>query len=380
MLRSSSPLSAAARALGLVAALSFAPAFAQDCQLAVRADRLAIAPGETARVHVFARFPVSAYAFASAQFRVLADLAGWLVVSSGVVIGDDVLNINVSQSHQPFLGVFADPTNPRNIWTGQFQPSDWTPRLVRFESSPIAFSVYPSMLTSTTAPCVADPTRDYLLVNPQRVARFGVAPGEGTTIQRTGLSQIRAQGPGVSAGVLIGLLLPAVQKGEEGPRFVLRSGTPLEQVEQSLVPAPDVEPHPVTVLAWARTSGTSAGGLRVNAGDVHGVEFRFFRGGVRVGATAGTRGGLFCALPELPSTYSSRILHDRRAGRTHVVGRGEFAREQTLSIPGLGAVVCDAIEAHAVQNNLKQIGIGMHVYETSGPRTVNVLLLDGSVR
>ncbi|MBL8901546.1 MAG: hypothetical protein JNM84_28220 [Planctomycetes bacterium] len=380
MLRSSSSFSVAARVFGLAAALSFAPALAQDCQLAVRADRLAIAPGEIARVHVFARFPVSAYAFASAQFRVFADLAGWLVVSSGVVIGDDVFNINVSQNHQPFLGVIADPSNPRNIWTGQFQPSDWTPRLVRFESSPIAFSVYPNLLTPTTAPCVADPTRDYLLVNPQRVARFGVAPGEGTAIQRTGLSQIRAQGPGASAGILIGLLLPAVQKGEEGPRFVLRSGTPLEQVEQSLVPAPDVEAHPVAVLAWARTNGSSAGGVRVSAGDIHGVEFQFFRGGVRVGSTAGARGALVCALPELPRTYSSRILHDRRAGRTHVVGRGEFAREQTLSIPGLGAIVCDTIEAHAVQHNLKQLGIGMHVYETRGPGTVNVALLDGSVR
>jgi hypothetical protein len=378
MIRSSTPLSHAARALGLAAALSFAPAFAQDCQLAVRAGKLVLYPGQGTAVDVFARFPVSAHAFASSQFRVLADLPAWLAVSAGVVVGDDVLNINASQLHQPFLGVLADPTNPLRIWNGKYEPSDWSPRLVRFETTPLSFSYYPSPLTPSTASCIAEPTRDYVLVNPLPVARFGVAPGEGTSIQRTGPNQFRAQT--ASPALLIGLLLPAVQASEEGPRLVVRSSTPPERVEQSLVADRTVLPHPVTVLAWARTSGSAPGGLRVSAGDVQGVEFHFLRGGGHVQVFSGTTGELPCALPELPIAYGSRVVHDRRAGQTRVIGVGRFDREQTLSIPGLGAVVCDTIEVHAVQHNLRQIAIAAHAYEIAGPSGVNVLLMDGSVR
>ncbi|MBK9387502.1 MAG: hypothetical protein IPN34_22030 [Planctomycetes bacterium] len=378
MLRFSSSLSVAARALGLAAALASTPAFAQDCQLVVRAGKLALYPGQSMPVEVFARFHSSAHAFASAQFRVLADLPAWLGVSAGAIIGDDVLNISASQLHQPFLGVFADASNPLRIWSGAFQPASWTPRLVRFETTPLSFATYPSKLTPSTASCVADPTRDFVLVNPISVARFGVAPGDGTSIQRTGLNQFRAQS--TSPAILIGLLLPAVQSSEEEPRVILRSSTPPERVEQTLVAERTVLPHPVTVLAWARVNGPSTSGIHVSAGDVRAVEYHFLRGGAHVRVFSGNSNDLNCALPELPIAYGSRVVHDRAARQTRIVGSGEFGSEQTLSVPGLGMVLCDAIEVHVVQHNLKQLAIGAHSYEIAGPSGVNVALMDGSVR
>ena len=104
------------------------PAAAQDCRLQIRAMKEVLWPGQSTDVEVFARFSPSAYAFASAQFDVLADIPAWTSASAGTIAGSDVVRIDVSQAHQPWLGVFADPSNPLLIWRGTFQPASTTPR------------------------------------------------------------------------------------------------------------------------------------------------------------------------------------------------------------------------------------------------------------
>src|SRR5262245_13046484 len=120
---------------------------ATDCKLSVSASDTTLMPGELAEFDVWAHFPATAYAFASADFEVSASSAGWSAVSSGVVAGADVNNISASQLHQPFAGIFADPANPLEIWRGIYRPLSYEPRYVTIKAVPSAFSYYPSMLT-----------------------------------------------------------------------------------------------------------------------------------------------------------------------------------------------------------------------------------------
>jgi hypothetical protein len=379
-IRSTSAASARALALavGLFGACATAPATAQDCQLVVQSGKLVLMPGDSTPVQVFARFPPTAHAFASAQLRVLADIPAWLNASAGVIAGSDVVNIQVGQVHQPFLGVLADPSNPLRIWTGTFQPSSWVPRIVQVETSPLAFSYYPSKLTGSTAPCEAQATREWIFVNPQPIGQSRVAPGEGTRIVRTGPNEFRAEG--VQERIMIGQLLPAVQAAREAARAEIGPNPALDLLSMALVPERTAISHATTVLAWARVNGSPVPGCRATSADAASFEFHAFRGGVSVAAIDAPSGELPCGLQELPLRFGSRVRHDRRAGRTRVIGRAEFAREQTLLVPGRTPIVCDTLEVHAVQHNLKQIAIGAHVFEGTGASGVQVVLLDGSVR
>lgn len=214
---------------------------AADCGLSIAASPLVIRTGQTARVDVFAHFPASGYAFASSDFDVLATAPSWPAVSDGVVVGDDVLGVNAVQIHNPFGGALADPANPLRVWSGQFSPVSDLPALITFSAIPSDFFYYPSPLTPSTAECEADSGKGYLFVNPARLGRFGAAPGDGTSMEVVGDSVIAE--PDAEEAILIGLLLPAVQKVRVG---VIPDGAP-----DDLAVEVHVGPRPTSIQSTA---------------------------------------------------------------------------------------------------------------------------------
>lgn len=222
---------------------TLASASAADCGLSIAASPLVIRTGQTARVDVFAHFPASGYAFASSDFDVLATAPSWPAVSGGVVVGDDVLGVNAVQIHNPFGGSLADPANPLRVWSGQFSPVSDLPELITFSAIPSDFFYYPSPLTPSAAECEPDSGKGYLFVNPARLGRFGVAPGEGTSMEVAGDSVIAE--PDTDEAILIGLLLPAVQKIRVG---VIPDGAP-----DDLAVEVHVGPRPASIQSTAIT-------------------------------------------------------------------------------------------------------------------------------
>lgn len=179
------------RLVAVLCAAGFAPgiALALEGKLTVQASPQVVYTGQSAQVNVFASFPPlpspdGAYAFASSTFDVNATDPGWTFATAGAIVGNDVLGASASQAHMPQLGLPADPTNPIRVWHGTFTPVSNIPAVIEIEADPIDFSVYPSKLTSSSAPANVVGSSDLLFVNPFRLGRWLAAPAFGTTIAR----------------------------------------------------------------------------------------------------------------------------------------------------------------------------------------------------
>lgn len=200
----------------LAAAGAAVPAMAQDCRLSVTVADPILTPGETTAVNVHGRFPGAGYALASANFDVFAGFPGWSHASSGAIAGANVFGADFEQDHNPFAGIIPNPANPLRIWAGVYQPASYEPRLVSVTAFPTGdLSYYPSDLTLSTASCEPIPGRARILINPVNLGGASVVPGDGTTMVPVG------DGLAISSDeeeVLIGLLLPAVQKVREAAR------------------------------------------------------------------------------------------------------------------------------------------------------------------
>ncbi len=204
-------------ALGAMVLLATAgSAMAQDPGLSMSLDRSSINSGESVQVELFGRFPSTGFAMAEADFDVFASVDAWTMASSGFMAGHAVWNASFDQTHMPSAGIFADPTNPLPIWSGTFQPNVAGPALLRLRAVADNFAYYPSDLTSSAA-VVNNPLpgRQYLWVDPFAIPGVGeVAPGEGTGMDVLPDGSVIAT-PSDDQAILIGLLLPAIQKVRE---------------------------------------------------------------------------------------------------------------------------------------------------------------------
>lgn len=407
----------ASSACALVAA---SQALAQDCRLRVQTSSPVLMDGQSANINVFATFarppaPNAPYAFASAEFDLLSTHPSWTFASAGAIVGNDVLGINVSQPHAPQLGVFADPANPYRVWSGIYTAMSNAPALVEIKADPTDFSVYPSKLTSSSAPCEAQGGSACIFVNPLSVGGWMAAPGEGTEIRIH--DDVVVDGRIITGenydSVQVGLL-PAVQN-------LCTSAARVEFSGQPVTFTATVQPHynqpnslgtaTIDFVEVAGGSGHSVGAnFALCDGSVRYISFQGFNGSVCVASGDvngdGANGAPGLVLSSLPQTIGARrgVVVQGGAGNDYVTGSPDediliggktsyadlewlvhFDRPVLATVRGADGrprtVTLDRVEVRGVKetaarlpagNNLKQIGLGCHKFEATGVRSMSI--------
>lgn len=383
-----------ALALGAAAGLASTSglALAQDCKLSVHASPSVLYTGQSAAVNVLAHLPSNIYAFASAQFDVHATLPMWSFASSGVIAGPSVQGMSVSQPHAPHRGVYANPANPYRVWRGVFTPLTNAPALVEIAADPSAISVYPSRLTSSSVPGVVAGGSDWVFVNPLRVGRWVAAPGRGT---RAGVVDdvivdgriITGENP--ASAILIGLLLPAVQKVGESKVRVEFDGRP-ESFAATVNTRGEGRPGEQLALNYTRIDFQPAGddgiyGIIADLGGPEGspVRFEAFLGGVRVAAGDLNANRATLWVDRVPDGIAASVkpsrarleLQSTLVSSYSVSGHGPSPTR--VFLPNGRVVMADTIEfkatRHTSANNLRQIGLAAHNFEATGVRSLTLM-------
>ncbi|MBL9030750.1 MAG: hypothetical protein JNM80_03470 [Phycisphaerae bacterium] len=380
-----------------VAAVSLAlvtsAAVAQDCSLSVHASPQVLAPGESAKINVLAKFASTFHAFAAATFDMKASHPAWTFASSGVIVGTTVGGIAVSQPHVPPLGILADPANPYLAWTGKLKPTSAAPALIEVVSNPGEFWVYPSAQTSSAAPRDATGDSDYIFVNPLAVGGVRAAPGTNTSVAVhddviVDGRIITAENP---APLLIGLLLPAVQSGRSGVGVWI-PGRPSDfSVLTQTTDGVSRSNFRLTFNGQTTSGGApSLYGVRASGQGSRVSAFDGFIGGVYVATGdvgAPTPGGLpALSLASIPDHIETRVEQrtaSRRGGmllsvqlmyNSPVVAtlRGPNGQQRTLKMDRIVvSVPLDPGTASSSGNNLRQIALASHAFEAAGvPRMV----------
>lgn len=393
-----------AAAIAPAAAVAFAPAArAQDCKLSVQVSPQVITSGQSTNVRVWAHFPTppapgGAFAFAASNFDVRASLPAWTFAAAGAIVGSDVLGISAGQAHQPQLGNPADPSNPIRIWNGVLRPLAAGPALVEIEADPTDFFVYPSKLTSSAAECDAEGGSGYVFVNPIAVGKWLAAPGEGSTMQRSGDDVI------VDGRIITGENWDSASVGvvPAGSVTFFDSSTRVEFSEPPLsfkatVEARNGDDAPtesvsfnfaqadVPIYGRAYVGGAS---FSLADGSVRFIAFEGFRGGVSVavGDLDGDGRVPGLAVVSLPQVIEAHAgvgrLYSADRGTTWTLRYDEPVQALVRGVNGEAQrVELDRIDIFAVlepqaprrmQNNLRQLSLGCHVFESDGARQMTV--------
>lgn len=405
-----SPRNATRAALVAAAFVGIGPQAAQaaDCKITVRATPQVVFAGQSANVDVLAFFPPTAYAFASSQFDVLSTFPAWTFITAGGVVGDDVLGISASQNHQPQLGQPANPANPFRVWRGVLTPGVNAPALIEIEADPTDFFVYPSPQTSSSAPCDGAGGSAFVMANPLPAGRWLAAPGRGTEIEVSGVSERGSDdiwvdgriitGENPSTPILMGLLLPAIQKRPDSDVRVNFDGLP-----QSLSVGVEVEADSVPTDSFSLNftkiefqNAPAAFGLKAGGPSGTPSAFRVYRKGARLvrgelppdtaGPNPAPPAVIVDSIAPRVGMRLQRIENPRKLG-----ARGRLTWKLTYDAPvaaavrdsrgELHSVVIDTIEVDvplpgtggAHSSNIKQLLLGLHTFETTGARAVQVM-------
>lgn len=368
----------------LALAVAAGPAVAQPAALVARATPQVLGPGQSAQVDVLARLPGGAYAVASSAFGVHATAPGWLSADSGFIAAGHVLGASFSQPHLPGAGVFADPADPLRIWSGTYRPASPAPALVEIRPGASAFSIYPSRLTPSAIPL--DPAGiairpQLVFVNPAPVGRWLAAPGERTAI---GVHDdvivdgriITGENP---AAILIGLLLPAVQSGRDnGVRIEF------DQAPDSFSATAHAQRGPIPVdqfsLNFTKVTFERSYEVRAEFPAAGPISFTGFQGGVRVAAGDVDGQGSLFRLAKIPQVVRSSAGPRIRVfdGRIQDVSYGWTLRfdapvQMLLSDGSVRAVDTVEVRGRGTTNNLKQIGLACHVFESTGASLMRLI-------
>lgn len=361
-------------------------ALAQDAKLGVTASPPLLTAGQSASVDVLAHFPDTTYAFAAAQFNVTSTHPMWSFATSGLIVGNNVTGMNVSQPHAPQSGSPADPRNPYRLWRGTFTPTTTEPALVRIAAAPSGFWVYPSGLTSSSASMPAAGGSAWVLVNPLRVGQWAAAPGPRVRLGADTSGAIRGLTTDPSDPLLIGLLLPAVQKAPETEvdvRFdqlptsfglevpILEDGLsgPMESMSVNFtkMQPSGTNPGPVFGVSMVYTNAATAP-----------VHYDVYLRGCLVATGVADPKRPQIRFDRLPTTLRSRVApsvipsRDRSQQGIQVTSRIAFAPTgappvlSRITLPNGRSVLADSLELRASRpvagNNLKQLGLGCHTF------------------
>ena len=334
-------------------------------------------PGDHAQVEAWAHHPEDAYAFASAEFQMAADLPGWTDVSDGIIAGGQVQEIAVGQAHNPAEGVFADPSNPIRIWSGIYTPDSSAPRLVQVQATPSAYSYYPSESTSSSVEGDAAPDRDWLLINPLTIGDALVAPGEGTTILGGHGRDVLLGGAGTDLQeIQFGFLAP------DSPRVRMDPDTPPTNLALEVEVEEDPYKNFKFRIVFDSSPQASTYDVQPDWPSADAYEYKYFRPDappfyLKLDCIDGEATSM--SADRVPDAISTRAQLNCAANQARVISRFDYDQPVRVVAPDGTELEAIAFEVRACRYSSSPLRLGTRVIHTVGTGTLQSSFFDDFV-